>query len=218
MVEATDARAAIRDELEQMALGYLGRWDEFTDKTYTRTTGDFELTSRQTEYQPGVFLTMTKARVPGLRIQMHNDFRANIQANLPKLDSKLSVTPVGEYEGYPAVIQHIKMPMMMTNRSIPIVNHRIEKPDGSLVIIGSSKGTEALVAAQKSVIKKDVVANQIISYLHLEEYEGGCSWTAVSCMDIAGSIPDMVRRQGAEKQLKSAENMILLLTTGSVPK
>ena len=68
------------------------------------------------------------------------------------------------------------------------------------------------------MIKKDVVANNVINYVHLEEYEGGCSWTAVQCMDIGGSIPDMIKRQGAERQLKAAENMILLLTTGSVPK
>lgn len=218
MVEANDARIAIRDELRTLAESYLARWEEFSDKEYVRTVGDFELTARQTEYSPGVFLTINKAKVPGLTVDMYIEFRQNGPSKMPLVDPKMSVTPIGDFEGQKAAIQHIKMPMMMTNRSIPVVNYRIDEADGSVVVIGSSRGTEQLVADNAAKIKKDVVGNNIISYVHVAPYDGGCMWTGVQCMDIAGSIPDMIKRQASDQQLKAAERVIQVVLTGKPPK
>jgi len=80
-----------------------------------------------------------------------------------------------------------------------------------LVFIASSKGTESVVAAQAGVIKKNVVANNIINYTKLTPTADGCEWISVQCMDIAGSIPDAMKRQGAERQAKNAMFMIKLI-------
>ena len=115
------------------------------------------------------------------------------------MDSKLSVKPLPDVDGLMCVIQQIKMPMLMTNRSIVQLYRLTENEDGSIVFIASSKGTEDIVAAQAAIIKKDVVANNIINYVKITPTADGCEWVSVQCLDIAGSIPDALKRQGAEK-------------------
>ena len=130
---------------------------------------------------------------------------------LPKLDDKLSVTDLPDFKGYRSLIQHIKMPMIMTNRVIPQVYDTVECEDGSFEFYSSSDETEELVAAQAKIIKKDVVANNIINYVKLTPIEGGLNWTSVQALDIAGSIPDMLKKQGASKQAQQAMIMIKLV-------
>jgi len=50
----------------------------------------------------------------------------------------------------------------------------IENEDGSIIFIASGRGTEEVVAAQASNIKKDVVANNIINYTKLTPTADGC--------------------------------------------
>ena len=60
-------------------------------------------------------------------------------------------------------IQKIKMPMMMTNRSVPVLLHTKEEGN-TFINVGSSQGTEQCIADNQSKIGKDVVANMIITY------------------------------------------------------
>ena len=136
---------------------------------------------------------------------------------IPKMDSKLTVTDLPDHQGHRCIIQHIKMPFMMSNRSIVQCYYVIEHEDGSLTFIASSKGLEEVVAAQASVIKKNVVANNIINYTKLTPTADGCEWVSVQALDIAGSIPDALKRQGAERQAKNAMMMIHLIKTGEAP-
>ena len=55
------------------------------------------------------------------------------------------------------------MPMMMTNRSIPIVYYE-QEGENETIFVGSSRDTEQLVAEQAKVIKKDVVGNTVINF------------------------------------------------------
>lgn len=66
--------------------------------------------------------------------------------------------------------------MLMTNRSIVQVYYVLENEDGSLEFIVSSKDTDGVVAAQSSVIKKNVVANNIINYMRLTPTANGADW------------------------------------------
>ena len=93
----------------------------------------------------------------------------------------------------------IKMPMMMTNRTMFNINHPTDCEDGSYIALVSSKGTEAFVQSEagKALLKKNVLAFTHINYRHIVPYEGGCYWTSVDCTDIGGSIPNAMKKQGA---------------------
>eukprot|EP00353_Schmidingerella_taraikaensis_P007566 CAMPEP_0185568294 /NCGR_PEP_ID=MMETSP0434-20130131/1300_1 /TAXON_ID=626734 ORGANISM="Favella taraikaensis, Strain Fe Narragansett Bay" /NCGR_SAMPLE_ID=MMETSP0434 /ASSEMBLY_ACC=CAM_ASM_000379 /LENGTH=62 /DNA_ID=CAMNT_0028182765 /DNA_START=268 /DNA_END=456 /DNA_ORIENTATION=- len=60
------------------------------------------------------------------------------------MDNKISIVDCPPVDGLRCVIQNIKMPMMMTNRSIPQVYYVEETPE-ALVFIASSRGTESVV-------------------------------------------------------------------------
>ena len=115
---------------------------------------------------------------------------------MPKLDpdGKLSVSDCEDFEGQKCIVQHLKMPMMISNRSIPVLFYLRENADGTVEFVASSRGTEGVVAAQAAKIKKDVVGNNVVNYVRLTPTEGGCDWVSVQCMDVAGSIPDALKR------------------------
>ena len=133
------------------------------------------------------------------------------------MGSELSVTAIPDIDGHKAIIQHIKMPLILSNRSIIQVYYLIEGEDGSLTYIVSSKGTEAAAEEHKGIIKKNVVANNVVNYHKLTPTEGGMQWESCQCLDVAGSIPDALKRKGAERQAKMPLNMIMLIKTGNVP-
>ena len=124
------------------------------------------------------------------------------------MDEKISIVPIPDVDGQPAVIQHIKMPLILTNRSLVCVYYLIEHEDGSLETLASSKDTDEVVAAQAAIIKKNVVANNIINYSKLIPTADGCDFINVQCMDIAGSIPDVLKRKGAGISARNAMRFI----------
>ena len=115
-------------------------------------------------------------------------------------------------------LQKIKMPMIMTNRVIPNLYYLLERRNGSLEFISSSQGSEAVVAAQAKEIKKDVVGHNIVNYMSIKPVEGGCEVWAVLCIDIGGSMPDALKRQGAEQQIEGIERNIYTIRHGGPPK
>ena len=98
---------------------------------------------------------------------------------LPKLDNKLTISDTPDVDGYRCLVQHIKMPMLMTNRSIVQLYYVIENEDGSLEFIASSQGTEGVMADVASIVKKDVIANNIINYTKLVPDGDGVKWVSV---------------------------------------
>ena len=95
------------------------------------------------------------------------------------IDEKLSCDDCPDFEGKRCLVQHIKMPFMISDRSFISIFYEIEKPDGSFVSISSDKGAEAVVAAQAKVIKKNVVANNIMMYCRLTPTADGCDYVSV---------------------------------------
>ena len=146
--------------------------------------------------------TVYKASVPGLTLEQHATFRSDIAVQQAKMDEKLTVSECPDFEGQKCLIHHIKMPMLMSNRSIVQIYYTVENADGSLEFMSSSKGSDAVVAAQAGVIKKNVVGNNIVNYMKWTPNEGGCDVVGVNCLDIAGSIPDALKRKGAARQAK----------------
>ena len=87
-----------------------------------------------------------------------------------------------------------------------------------MIFIASSQGTDEVVAAQSSKIKKNVVGNNIINYSKLTPTDGGCDWVSVQAFDVGGSIPDALKRKGAEKLSLQPMRMIQLIKTGEAPR
>ena len=106
----------------------------------------------------------------------------------------MTSTKVGEDDGH--AVYHIVAALSwpLSNRSNINIEYKIEN-DGSFIYLQSSKGNEALVAANKAAIGKNVVATTIIAYLKFTPYEGGFDITSVDCSDPAGSIPDALKNK-----------------------
>ena len=172
MVQAAGGREQIKNELVALAQEQIGNWDNYADREFRSSEYGFEFVSRQTDYQ-GATLTVSKATVPGLTLDKHREFRENFAARQSALDDKLTIVECPDVDGCKALIQQIKMPMMMTNRSFPNVLYLIES-EGEMIFLSSSRGTEELVAQQAAVIKKNVVANNIINFQKLTQTAEGC--------------------------------------------
>ena len=188
----------MRDELIALAQTHIDAWDSYANREFRSNEYGFEFVSRQTDFA-NVILTVSKASVPGLTLDQHRNFRENLCTLIPKIDSKITVTDCPDFEGHRAVIQHISMPMFMDNRSIPQIYYFIENEDGSIVFLASSKDTDGLKEAQKAVIKKNVVAINHINYTKLTPTADGCDWVSVQCLDVAGSIPDMLKNTSKDR-------------------
>ncbi len=77
------------------------------------------------------------------------------------MNPKLTITQVGE-EGAAKVYHSVtKLSFPMSNRSTITRSFRIVE-SGVFTVVGSSRGTEAHVAANQKAIGKDVLANLII--------------------------------------------------------
>ena len=58
----------------------------------------------------------------------------------------------------------------------------------------------------------------MINYSKLTPTETGCDWVSVQAFDIAGSIPDAMKKKGAEKMALAPMRMIQLIKTGNAPR
>ena len=67
----------------------------------------------------------------------------------------------------------MKMPMVISNRSIVTCYYEAQKEDGTRMLMNSSRGNEEIQAANASKIGKDVVATIGINYISWKAYNGG---------------------------------------------
>ena len=152
-----------------------------------------------------------------MTVNQHAYFRSNMKALVESSDKRLTLVPCPDYEGCLCFLQKIKMPMVMTNRVIPNLYYLVERQNGTIEWISSSQGTDAIVSQQASEIKKDVVANTIVNYAQFRPIEGGCEVWTVLCLDIGGSIPDSLKRQGASEQIEGIEKNLYSVRHGKPP-
>ena len=161
-------------------------------------------------------VTIAKGKVPDLTIDKYRAFKAEIVKHTPVLDSKLTMTRMADVDDHMVTHTHIKMPVMLTNRSVFNVYHLYEQEDGSFVDLCSYQGTEQIVgsAEGKKLAGKNVIATNHIDYRLMEPYEGGCYWTSVLCTNVGGSIPVYLQNQGASEMAQHAETTIHFILTG----
>ena len=68
------------------------------------------------------------------------------------------------------------------------------------------------------VVGKDVQAINYFNYQKLVQVEGGLEFKMATCMDPAGSIPDMLKNKSGARMLRNAERMFHFMVTGEVLK
>ena len=106
----------------------------------------------------------------------------------------------------------------MTNRTFVNLYYKKTNRDGSYEYINSSRENQEVVDLYANIIKKNVVANTVFDYRKVTPMpDGSCEWESALCVDISGSIPPALQRQGAEMMLVGAENLIYLVRHGEAP-
>ena len=98
------------------------------------------------------------------------------------------MTRLDDIDGHIVTHTNVKMPMVLTNRSVFNLYHQYEDEDGSWVDLCSNKGTEEVIESPigKKLHGKNVYAINHCDYRLLVPYEGGCFWTSILCTDIGG--------------------------------
>ena len=194
MVESSNSLDQIKTNLLAVAKKHLDAYDTY-DVKHNGTKVEVEVRQVNDPDLGDQIVTISKAKVPGMTVQTFKDFGAKVLENTSELDSKLKITRLDDIDSHMMTVTTIKMPMMMTNRSIFNIYHSFDCDDGSFVGLNSSKGTEAFLTTEagKKLLGKNVLATNHINYRHIVPYEGGCNWTSVVCTDIGGSIPAMMK-------------------------
>lgn len=196
-------RLKIKQELVNFARSFLARWDEMAGRETKSNSLGFDFVGRQTDHD-GMVVTVAKASVPGLTLDMHRKYRENVHNLTQLVDEKIRMDPVEDYDGCRCFIQQIKMPMFMTNRSIPVLYYCREfSRDKGVEFVSSSKGTAEVERINASLIGKNVIGNTVINYSRVTPTTDGCYWESVLCIDIGGSIPAALQRTSADTQMKS---------------
>jgi len=178
MVQANSAREQCRDELIAFAKTHIDAWDSYADRETVKDDFGFHFVSRQTTYN-SCTLTVSKATVPGLTLEKHQYFRENVVTQIPKIGENVTCVACPDVDGLRCVIQKLKMPMIMSDRSIPTIYYTKENEDGTFTFVASSKNTDEVVTAQAEVIGSNVVANNIINMHTLTPTADGCEWVGV---------------------------------------
>ena len=138
---------------------------------------ELEYEARQTWQGDGP-VTIIKYNAKGFTKEHWNKWAEDPVGVQAATNDIITPTRLADEDGHPTWHLHMKMPMVISNRSVVISFYEEELEDGSKILINSSQGNEEVIAAQKAtLIKKNVVANAIITYTKGEFYEGGTRLT-----------------------------------------
>ena len=129
--------------------------------------------ARQAISENGTAVTMMKYRADGLTLEQWEQWRQDPTAIACAVNDKVTREILPDDEGHRVIHIKLKMPLVISNRSMITCFYETEKEDGTKVIFHSSRGNEDIVAANAAKIKKDVVANNEITYMSWKPYDGG---------------------------------------------
>ena len=194
MVESGSSREALQAELLALFDHHIANFDSYTVVINDDKIGHH---ARYTTEQ-GVRLTVAKFRAVGLTMDKVHAYEEHALENATKMNNRTTLTKVGEDGGHPILHSKIKCPFPLTNRSVITCKYKVEK-DGVITVFSSGKGCEAHVTANAKAIGKDVMANSVIQGVRFTPFEGGIEITNVICMDIGGSVPDMMKNKMATR-------------------
>ena len=107
-----------------------------------------------------------------------------------------------------AMYQHVKTPMIVSNRCNFLGVHQIELENGGYIHLSTSKGMQQIEQANTTLIGKDVLGHCLMTYAKFEPCEDGIKVTACYAIDPAGSLPDFIKNKIATENTKAPEKMI----------
>ncbi len=111
----------------------------------------------------------------------------------------------------------MKMPVMISNRTMITCWYEAQGDDGWKKKFHSSKGNEQITADAAAAIGKDVVGTIHVAYYAWKPYEGGMEIKFVNKVDPNGSIPDMIKNKMAKRMSNGVMHLVNFLKTGAKP-
>ena len=146
--------------------------------------------------EDGIGCTIMKCTADGLTIDEMKDWYHpdNMMTNINKVESIITGKRMEDHEGYPLIYQHVKTPIMVTNRVTVYTLYNWEE-DGSLLSLSSSLGNEKYVQDHPELVGKNVECNLKFGYSKITPRpEGdGVDVTEMMCIDLCGDLPDFVK-------------------------
>ena len=133
------------------------------------------------------------------------------------INNRMTYEYLEDDQGHKVVHMKMKMPLILSNRSIVTCFYRQSKDDGTKELFHSSKGNEAIAEARASQIGSDVIATNHITYFSWKPYEGGMELRSVMKMDPNGSIPSMIKNKMGSRMAGGLKIMVDYLQNGTVP-
>ena len=217
MVEAAseNRRAQLQQELMAKADQL---WAAFETYDVVLEDASKNYIARQTVGQEGIACTMIKYRCDGLTLEQWEQWRQDPTLVSTQLNNKLQRELLPDDEGHKVVLLKMKMPLVISNRSIVTCFYEAEKEDGTKIIMHSSRGNEEIAAANAAKIGKDVIGNNEITYMSWKPYEGGIELQNLTMMDPAGSIPDFLKKKMAKRMANALQILVTFLQTGEKPE
>ena len=215
MVEAQGGRAQVKADLLQMADELWAGWDSYetiiedTEKNYfaKRVTGEDNIPT-----------TLIKYKAVGITEEQWNVWKQDPTVVAATLNQKLTRIELPDDEGHRVRLLKMKMPMLISNRSTLTTFYDHTKEDGTQIILHSSKGNEALNAANEAQIDGDVITNNELTYMSWKPFEGGIYIEHIVKMDPNGSIPTFIKNKGAERMASNAMILVEYLVNGTIPE
>ena len=228
MVESTGSgdRTQIKADLHAFAEEHLKASEgyEVVDDTNTTLKVDgadqkIHIVTKRVWVEGKGYVLVAQGEVGGMTIAKFKAFRDDIANALTAMDkAKVKATKLDNADGADmAVMMQIKLPWPMSNRVIMNMFYFSEEnvSNGVYTQCSSSRGNEKIVEEHKKTIGKDVVGHTHCGYMRVEETSTGAKWSSVQCVELGGSIPDMMKGKISSRQAKQGFNTINFILTGA---
>ena len=108
----------IKDKLLLFVKRHLDAYDSYEVKYTSKLVAGMEVRQFVDPTVDDSIVSITKCKVPGLTIEKYRAFKDRIVEHTPKLDKKLKMTRLADVHGHMVSHTHVKMPMMLTDRSV----------------------------------------------------------------------------------------------------
>merc|ERR1712110_508043 len=215
MVQAASRRDQVKQELIGLAEGiFENHWDSAEVKINDQAK---QYVAKQFTDTDGIPTVLIKWHCVGLTAEQWARWEADPTEVAAAVNPKMSRTVLPDDDGHQARILKMKMPWPISDRSTVTVIAKHEKADGTKVLVHSSKGNDHICEANAKTIGKDVISNNMVTYMEYKAFEGGFDLRQVVKVDAAGSIPGWIKSKAASRMCSGPMIIVDYLQNGTVP-